>query len=249
MLQLGRESNPTELTDDDLRRLYAYPSALEHPWVRVGFVASIDGAVSVDGTSTGLSSAADMQVFGILRERCDVVLVGAGTVRDEDYRGVRTSARRRDARAAAGLTPVPPIAVVTAGARLDPRSRLFTDTTVAPLVLTTEDADPGRTRSLADAGAEVVVVGEERVDVATALAALGRRGLLRVLCEGGPALFGDLVAAGAVDELCLTTAPLLAAGRAGRIASSPGPALVRMRPAHVLTDDEGALFQRWVRAG
>lgn len=236
-----------DLTDDELRALHAYPADLDRAWVRVNFVASVDGAVSVDGTSAGLSSPGDKQLFGLLRELCDVVLVGAGTVRDENYRGVRTSERRREARAARGQSAVPPVAVVTAGARLDPRALLFADTSVPPLVLTTEDADPGRTQALAAAGAEVLVVGEERVDPAAALDALARRGLHRVLCEGGPSLFGDLVLADRVDELCLTTAPVLAAGSVGRIAVSSVAELQRVRPVHVLTDDEGALFTRWVR--
>lgn len=248
MLQLGRETNPTDLSDDDLRRLYAHPADLDRSHVRVGFVSSVDGAVSLDGVSAGLSSPGDKQVFGMLRELCDVVLVGAGTVREEDVRGVRTSERRRAARAGRGQSAVPPIAVVTSRARIDPASALFTDTTVAPIILTTEDADPGRTARLADAGAEVLVVGEERVDPVQALAALADRGLLRVLCEGGPGLFGDLVAADLVDELCLTTSPLLVAGGAGRIARSAAAVGTRMRPAHVLTDVDGSLLTRWVRS-
>ncbi len=247
MQQLGRESNPTELTDDDLRGLYAYPDTGDASCVRVNFVTSLDGAVSLGGTSEGLSSPGDKQVFGLLRELCDVVLVGAGTVRDEDYRGVRTSERRRTARRGRGQSDVPPVAVVTARARLEPTCKLFTDTAVAPIVLTTEDADPGRTARLAGAGADVVVVGEDRVDPAQALAALARRGLRRVLCEGGPGLFGDLAAADVVDEVCITTAGLLVAGEAGRIARSPVPVGVRMRPAHVLADAGGSLLTRWVR--
>ena len=54
---------------------------------------------------------------------------------------------------------------------------------------------------------------------------LGQRGVRTVLCEGGPALNGGLAAAGLVDELCLTVAPLLAAGDAKRLVD--GPVLAR----------------------
>lgn len=246
MRRLGHETEPTELTDDDLRALYAYPELAQTPWVRVNFVSSVDGAASLDGMSEGLSSPGDKQVFGMLRELCDVVLVGAGTVREEGYRGVRTSERRRAARRARGQSDVPPVAVVTSRARIDPGSALFTDTSVSPIVLTTEDADPGRTRALESAGAEVLVVGEDRVDPAQALEALAQRGLLRVLCEGGPGLFGDLLVADLVDELCLTIAPLAVAGAAGRIARSAAGVATRLQVAHVL-DDDGALLTRWVR--
>lgn len=246
MRRLGHETEPTDLTDDDLRALYAYPELDQTPWVRVNFVSSLDGAATLDGVSEGLSSPGDKQVFGMLRELCDVVLVGAGTVREENYRGVRTSERRRTARRARGQSDVPPVAVVTSRARIDPGSALFTDTSVPPIVLTTEDADPGRTRALESAGAEVLVVGEDRVDPAQALEALAQRGLLRVLCEGGPGLFGDLLVADLVDELCLTTAPLAVAGAAGRIARSAAGVATRLQVAHVL-DDDGALLTRWVR--
>jgi riboflavin biosynthesis pyrimidine reductase len=194
-----------------LREHYAYPEGLSAPWVRVNFVSSIDGAVSVDGTSGGLGSDADKQVFGVLRELADVVLVGAGTVRAEGYRGARKDTRGRD-------TP-PPIAVVTGSADLDPGSRLFTDTRVPPIVLTLGSAPQGKLDRLVAAGADVAVLDTLTPDAL--LAELARRGLYRVLCEGGPSLFGALTAADAVDELCLTVAPLLAAGTAGRIAHGP----------------------------
>ena len=50
----------------------------------------------MDGLSAGLGSKADQRVFGMLRRLADVVLVGAGTVRAEDYRGARRPTRDRD---------------------------------------------------------------------------------------------------------------------------------------------------------
>jgi 5-amino-6-(5-phosphoribosylamino)uracil reductase len=179
--------------------------------VRVNFVASLDGAVSVDGLAGGLGTPADKTVFRLLRELAEVVLVGAGTVRAENYGGAKRPTRGR-------ATP-PPIAVVTGSADLDPRSRIFTDTTVPPLVLTLKSAPADRRAALADAGGEVVVL--PRLTPDALLAELGGRGLNRVLCEGGPALLGSLQAADAVDELCLTLSPLLVGGDAGRIARGP----------------------------
>jgi 5-amino-6-(5-phosphoribosylamino)uracil reductase len=175
----------------------------------------------------------------MLRELADVVLVGAGTVRVEDYRGARKPTRGR-------ATP-PPIAVVTASAELDPGARLFTDTQVAPIVLTGRDAPADRREALRSAGAEVVLL--DPLSPAAMLAELGRRGLHRVLCEGGPRLFGDLVAADLVDELCLTVAPVLAAGEAGRIAVGPGGTPPRpLRLAGALEED-GTLLLHYTRTG
>jgi riboflavin biosynthesis pyrimidine reductase len=230
---------PAEPAPVDLAAHYSYPEGLTAPHVRVNFVASTDGAVTVDGRSGGLGGDADRRVFGTLRELAEVVLVGAGTVRAEDYRGARKPTRGRD-------TP-PPIAVVTGSADLDPSARFFTDTSVAPIVLTGPAAPAERRDALRAAGADVVVL--DPLSPAAVLAELGRRGLHRVLCEGGPRLFGDLVAADLVDELCLTVAPVLAAGEAGRIAVGPAGSPPRpLRLAGVLEED-GALLLRYTRTG
>jgi len=93
------------LDDDALAAHYAYPTDRNGPFVRVNFVTSVDGGVSVDGVSGGLGSAADRRVFSVLRLLADVVLVGAGTVRAGGYRGAR--------RPTLGRAAPPPIAVVT----------------------------------------------------------------------------------------------------------------------------------------
>ncbi len=223
----------------DLAACYAYPDELAAPHVRVNFVSSTDGAVTVDGRSGGLGSDADRQVFGILRELAEVVLVGAGTVRSEGYGGARKPTR--------GRALPPPIAVVTGSGNLDPGARLFTDTRVPPIVLTGPDAPAGRLAALTAAGADVVVL--DPLSPAAVLDELGRRGLHRVLCEGGPRLFGELVAADLVDDFCLTVAPVLAAGDAGRIAVGPPGSPPRpLRLVGVLEED-GVLLLRYTRTG
>ena len=102
--------------------------------------------------------------------------------------------------------------MVTRRAELDPRGPLFTATDVPPLVLTSPAAPPSKVAQLVEAGAEVDSRGTAPADLLTAL---WDRGLHRVLCEGGPSLFGELIAADAVDEQCLTVAPLLVAGGTG----------------------------------
>lgn len=222
-----------EVDDAALAAHYAWPDGPAVS-VRVNFVTSLDGAVSVDGRSGGLGTPGDKAVFRLLRELADVVLVGAGTVRTEGYNGVRHNTRGRD-------TP-PPVAVVTGSADLDPASRLFTDTVVPPLVLTLDTAPVQRRRALAAAGGEVVVL--PRLSPDALLAELGRRGLNRVLCEGGPVLLGDLQAADAVDELCLTVSPLLVGGDAGRIARGPaGSSPRRMTLVGAMAADDALLLR------
>ena len=228
-----------DLDDEELAAYYAYPDDLGAPYVRVNFVASADGAMAVAGRSGGLGSPVDRRVFLLLRELADVLLVGAGTVRMEDYRGARRPTRGTD-------TP-PPIAVITGSAGLAPDSRLFTDTRVPPIILTLASAPKGRRDRLAAAGGDVVVL--DRLTPDLVLAELARRGLHRVLCEGGPTLLGELVAADAVDELCLTVAPLLIGGTAGRIAA--GPDGTHHRPLALIgaLHEDDVLLLRYRRAG
>lgn len=217
----------------DLRAAYALDGDRH---VRANFVSSVDGAVTVDGKSAGLGSPADRALFNLLRTMADVVLVGAGTVRAENYGGAKPS----DGHA-------PPIAVVTRSLDLDVSSRLFTDVTSRPIVITCA-ASPDLLRERLSTVADVLVAGDADVDIGAALDLLADRGLGRVLCEGGPHLLGSLAAAGRLDELCLTLAPLLAGGTAGRIVAGYLPQVVEpMHLRHVLEED-GHLFLRYSTA-
>jgi 5-amino-6-(5-phosphoribosylamino)uracil reductase len=242
--------SPGPAVDDAaLEDLYAYPSELTSPFVQVNFVASADGAATVSGRSRGLSSPADKKVFALGRDLADVVLVGAGTALAEEYGPIKHTELRASRRSRLGLSEVPPIAVVTARGSVPPTSPLLTSTVVPPIVITAESSPLAWRKEMADAGADVVVAGDERVDVGLATAALGDRGLLRVCCEGGPTLFADLVSAGLVDQLCLTVAPLLAGGGAVRIAAGlPSGTPMDLSLASVLSD-EGFLMLRYRRAG
>jgi 5-amino-6-(5-phosphoribosylamino)uracil reductase len=228
----------TLLTNDELAHAYAYPPGLGQPYVRVNFVSSVDGAASSGGKSAALGSEADRRVFGLLRELCEVIVVGAGTARAENYRGARRPSR---------ATGAPPrIAVVTARGDLDPAAPLFTDTSVPPLVITANACPPASAERLRAAGAEVVVLDEDLVSPEGLLAALDVRGLRKVLCEGGPRLFGDLIAADAVDEMCLTISPVLAGGDTFRISNGPPGELRGMRLVGALTDQD-VLLLRYAR--
>jgi riboflavin biosynthesis pyrimidine reductase len=195
------------LSDDDLVHGLG-------PGVRVNFVSSVDGAATHDGLSGGLSGPADKRLFELLRRVCDVVLVGAGTVRAEGYGPMRVSDASAAWRTAHGMPQHPVFAVVSGRLGLDPGSRLFTEAPVRPTVVTRAGASGlGPFEAVAD----VVAVGEGAVDLPAALAVLRERGLTRVLCEGGPTLFASMLAADAIDELCVTISPTLEGGDARRI--------------------------------
>lgn len=236
-----------DLTDQTLESVYAYPPDLDRAWVQVNFVSSLDGAVSVGGKSRGLSGPGDKRVFRMHRDLCDVILVGAGTALVERYRGVKATEVRAERRERLGLTPVPPIAVVTAKASVTPESLLLTDTIVPPIVVTCEAAPEDRRRALADAGADVIVAGDEDVDLAKGLAELSGRGLRRVDCEGGPRLFGQMLADNLVDQLCLTVSPMLTACDAGRITAGAMLSVPQRMRLHSVIRDEDFLMLAYRR--
>jgi riboflavin biosynthesis pyrimidine reductase len=217
-----------------MRRLFPQPAdevdlaaAYEHGpgVVRANFVSSLDGSATLDGRSGGLSAAADKALFNLLRELCDVILVGAGTVRTENY----------------GPSKHAPIAVISGSLALDPAARFFENPTHRPIVITTATADRTRVDALS-AVADVVVAGERLVDIPAALDALAERGLTRVLTEGGPTLMAEITARGRLDELALTLAPQIVGGGGKRITDGPAASPpAELAPVHVL-EDEGSLF-------
>jgi riboflavin biosynthesis pyrimidine reductase len=238
-----------ELDDGELPRLYGYPDG-EKTWVRANFITSIDGGATADGKSGSMAGPGDRVVFNLLRELADVIVVGAGTVRVEGYSGAHLGVAQRQQRQARGQTEIPQLAIVTKAGRLDRDLGVFTRTEVAPLVLTCTAA-AGETRRLLGDLAEVVdCSGDDpgNVDEAAMLAMLRARGLRRVLTEGGPMLLGSLMQRDLLDELCLTIAPYVVGGLARRIATGPGQALTRMDCTHLLTDEAGYLYARYVRA-
>jgi len=232
-----------DVTDEQILDWYVMP---ERPqgWVRFNFVASADGAATVQGRSGGLGNRADLHVLHLLRRLADVLLVGAGTVRAEGYGGDLIGEEGRTWRVEHGLSEHPPVAVVSGRLDLDPGAPLFTEAVSRPIIVTATGADARRRRELARV-ADLVDAGEAFVDPATAVRALAERGLVRVLSEGGPTLLGAFQQAEAIDDLCLSLSPALVGGTAPRIAVGAGEHLRRLQLAHVL-ESEGLLLLRYV---
>jgi riboflavin biosynthesis pyrimidine reductase len=208
---------------DDLPALYEPP---RRPWLRANMVASVDGAVSgADGRSGSLNNEADHAVFDTLRASSDAILVGAGTARTEGY-------------GPAGK----PIVVVSRRGEVPEKLR---DAPAGSVLLATAASAPWIAEAhelLGDDG--VLVVGADQVEPVRLRDTLVERGFGSILCEGGPSLLGDLLAAGVVDELCRTVVPVLVGGDAGRIVHGPAAGLdVDLR---LLLESEGTLLERWL---
>lgn len=203
------------------------------PRVRMNFITSLDGAVTLDGSSGGLGDAADRAAMQAIRTLADVIVVGAGTVRAEGYGGVKVGEADASWRESCGWAPQPRLAIVSNRLELDPQHPVFAQAVTRPIVVTHAAAPETERAALAEV-ADVLVCGEDTVDVEATLDTLARLGLRQVLCEGGPGLFGALLEAGLVDELCLSLSPMLVGGDAGRIVRGASEAARRMRLVHAM---------------
>lgn len=198
----------------------------QRPWIGVCMVTGLDGAIAVDGRSFGLSSPNDQRVLRTLEDCADMIVVGAGTVRDEAYGQPRRSDQR--------------IGVVTQRCALDFESDLFRSGTA--FIICPVDAPEVPVDSLR--------AGVGSVDLAAAMTRLGEVAPEPrfVLAEGGSVLNGALATADLIDELNLTISPRLTGGDAARLtAQAPQLAANTYELAHLLVDDESFLFSRWVR--
>lgn len=233
---------PTYGAEVDLEAVYAHPAS--DAWLRANMVASLDGSAVKDGRSGGLGGPADKKVFGLLRSLCDAVVIGAGTARAEGYRAPRAKEVDAEGRRDRGQRPTPVLVLVTRRLALDPTGDLFTGSE-RTIVVTCDSSDPVARRQLAEV-ADVIVAGDDQVDIGAALDELAARGLPRMLCEGGPRLLADVTAAGRLDELCLTISPQLVGGAGTRILNGSDLDL-DLRPASLLEHD-GELLARYTRS-
>lgn len=224
----------------DLREAYRVPAG-DGPHVRMNMVMSLDGAATVGGRSGGLGDDADVATMQALRANADVVLVGVGTVAVEGYGGMRVSDDDAAWRRSRGLSAQPRIAVLSGAASIAPEHPVFAQAITRPIVLVSSEADPQRVAGLAEV-ADVIGTAD-LVDAVQQLAnAVGRR----ILCEGGPTVFGALIEADLVDELCLTLSPKLITGSAPRVAHGPRESVRDLALADVRrVGDE--LFLRYIR--
>jgi diaminohydroxyphosphoribosylaminopyrimidine deaminase/5-amino-6-(5-phosphoribosylamino)uracil reductase len=183
------------------------------PLVTYKAAVSVDGKLAAaDGGARWISSVESRRLVHALRARADAVLVGAGTVRRDD-----PSLTVRDA---AGRDPVRVVLARHGDVPLD--ATLVATARETPTLLVAETIDGDREAALRERGVEVVVTGA--AGPRAALAALAQRGLLDVLCEGGPTLAAALLREGLVERLLLFVAPLLVGAGAPELLALPAAA-------------------------
>lgn len=176
----------------------------DRPFVYLNMVESADGRAAIDGRAQALGSEADTLMLTELRTIADAVLIGSGTLRAEGYARLVGDPGRVARREQAGRPPTPIAVLLSLALDLPWNAGLFGAPRQPVLIYTSSDATPPAV------AAELEVVRLEHLSPDAAMRDLRARGVRALLCEGGPTLNRSLLAAGLVDELFLTLAPLLA---------------------------------------
>ncbi|MFM8518870.1 MAG: dihydrofolate reductase family protein [Solirubrobacterales bacterium] len=238
----GPDDGPTETSVAGILADYEPGSASpgDRPFFAANMVTSLDGRAAVEGRSKLLGSERDAEVLLGLRSLFDALLIGAGTLRAEQYGPIIRDPGLREKREAAGLDPSPLAVVVTSSFDLPWDCPLFTEGIGKVVVFTGTDREPPPTAT------EVEVVASDGDPNLTDLAAwLAGRGIRSVLCEGGPTILGELVDRELLDELFLTIHPVIT-GEAGapRIVEGPVGAMTSFELVE-LSREGDELFTRF----
>ncbi len=204
------------------------------PYVILKYAQSLDGRIATaSGDSKWISSAAEREVSHALRARCDAILIGVGTVLNDDP--------QLTVRLVAGASPLRVILDSTLRIPLDAQ---VLDGTAPTTVVTTDKADPVKVAALRarNVGVRVVSSGSEGTDVSAALRVLAESGIGSVLVEGGARVITSLLSARLVDRVIVGVAPLVlgrgieGVGDLGVATVSQGVAL-NNRAVHLAGDD------------
>lgn len=234
---------PEEIESVSIVDSYKVPKAyIDKKFLRINMVSSIDGTISIDGRARALSSDADRNVFHILRSLADVILVGAGTMRSEEYKPVSLTEHEIERRKNTGQEPIPKIAVVTRSGEFNFDTAFFKEAINKPLIFTS-DIGAKIIANKCDS-AEVISCGKTVVDLRLAIDELVKRDYKNILCEGGPTLNSDLLRSRLVDELCLTVSPKITQGDGNRIFNGPKLDIPVEFEYQAIFIDEGELFFR-----
>jgi riboflavin-specific deaminase-like protein len=227
--ELMEELRPWEHAHDD------------RPFTYLNFAVTLDGHTQINGSSREIGSERDTEMLVGLRTRCDAIMIGAGTLRAENYGDVMPDPSKRELREQAGLPAVPLVIIVTGRMELPWDAPLFSDEDGRVLIVTSSVAEPPATAAPVE-----VTRYDDHLDMRKMLAHLREEGVRALLCEGGPSLHGELHKADGVDELFVTHAPKLAGGHGPKLAEGLNPTVRHLDPVWLVAEPEtGELFARY----
>jgi len=223
----------------------------QRPYVLLSCAMSIDGCLDAPGPQRlVLSGAADLDRVDAERAEADAIMVGAATIRRDNPRLLIRSAARRAVRIARDLPEHPARVTLTGSGDLDPGARFFAPAGAGAVVYCAAPEAP-KLQSRLNELAQVIAVPPP-VGLVAILADLSRRGVHRLLVEGGARLGREFLAAGLVDELALAVAPFFVGAAAAPRFAGPaeyphGPG----RPMHLaeVRQLDGIVLLRYLLGG
>lgn len=228
-----------QLEDLDLSNYYPEPPISRNSkiWTRANFATAINGVIKVDGRSDGVSGAGDKVIFKYLRNQCDAILVGASTAKKENYsvpNANQLSGKR------------PRLVILSNSLDISPDAK-FLSQEDQPLIVTSEKSATDKSALIdrLSGQLEVATMGNNSVDLSSLSDFLVKRNYSKVLCEGGPSIFSQLLRHQLIDELCLTISPLIAPGKPTGIAQFENNFSTKLSLASCFSVD-GFLFCRYL---
>lgn len=182
---------------------------MNRPWITISAAMSLDGCL--DDTSDRrliLSSAGDLQAVDVLRAAHDAILVGAATLRKDNSRLLIKADHLREQRRARGASPDLVKATITRSGNLEP-GLLFFQTGEAEKIVYCPHRIQGDLQKRFKDVARVVALPEPDDMLAFLLDDLARRGIQKLLVEGGQETLSLFLQAGVLDELRIAIAPFI----------------------------------------
>lgn len=175
------------------------------PFVHLKAAVSLDGKIATaSGESKWITSEESRSRSQLLRYEYDAILVGAGTVRQDDPRLSDRTGKQRDR----CLVRV----ILDSGLRTEVDSNIVRTAKELPTIFFTASVGSERIRIFEEAGAEVIRLEEGPRDLSSVLSVLKDREITSVLVEGGATVAGSFIDAGLVDKFTIFAAPLLIGG-------------------------------------
>jgi len=222
--------------------LHFRTSPAARPYVIANFVSTLDGVASYatkgksSGSTISASNPADRFIMGLLRASADAIIVGARTVQDAGTKSLWTpeytypDAKNLYAeyRAALHKPEYPVLVVVSGSGKLELERAVFQTPAMRTIVITTPAGKDELTRRGVTTRSAVRMQVLDSTNGSIPPPAIlqllqSQFGMKTLLHEGGPTLFGQFLAAQAIDELFLTLSPQIA----GRSSDVTRPAIAQ----------------------